>query len=119
MLTAPEIAAALERVVDGEVVVLAGDHETSVDAAGDWPGRAAGLSPREAEVLALITQDLSDQEIADRAYLDVHSVQAYVRSVYSKIGVTRRSQAEIWGIRNGFEPDTERLIDPALWARKR
>ena len=118
VLTGPEIVAALERVVNGEVVILAGDNETSVDAAGDWPGRGAGLSPREAEVLALITQGLSDQEIADRAYLSVHTVTTYVESVYPKIGVTRRSQAVIWGIRNGFEPDRERLIDPALRVRR-
>ena len=28
----------------GEVVILPGDDETSVGGAGDWPGRAAGLS---------------------------------------------------------------------------
>jgi len=118
VMTGSEIVAALERIMDGEIVILAGDNETSVDAAGDWPGRAAGLSPREAEVLALITQDLSDQEIADRASLSIHSVETYGRSVYRKIGVTRRSQAVIWAIRNGFEPETERLVDPALWARR-
>jgi len=118
VLTGPEIVAALERVVNGEVVILAGDNETSVDSAGDWPGRGEGLSPREAEVLALITQGLSDQEIADRAYLSDNSVKTYGRSVYRKIGVTRRSQAVIWGISHGFEPDTERLIDPALRVRR-
>ena len=65
VLTGPEIVAALERVMRGEIVVLTGENETSVGGAGDWPGRSAGLSPREAEVLALITQGLSNQEIAD------------------------------------------------------
>ena len=117
VLTGPEIVAALERIMNGEVVVLAGDNETSVDGAGDWPGRAAGLSPREAEILALITQGLSNQEIADRAYLSINSVKTYIRSAYRKIGVNRRTQAVLWGMRNGFEPDTERTIDPALRLR--
>ncbi|MGZ5400866.1 MAG: response regulator transcription factor, partial [Nocardioides sp.] len=117
MLTGPEIVAALERIMDGEVVVLTGDNETSVGAAGDWPGRTAGLSPREAEILALITQGLSNQEIADRAYLSINTVKTYVRSAYRKIDVTRRSQAVLWGTRNGFEPDMERVIDPALRVR--
>jgi two-component system, NarL family, response regulator LiaR len=114
VLSGPEIVSALERIMDGEIVVLAGDHETSVDGAGDWPGRSAGLSPREAEIIALITQGLSNQEIADRAYLSINSVKTYIRSAYRKIGVTKRPQAVLWGVRNGFEPDTERTIDPAL-----
>ncbi len=114
VLTGPEIVAALERIMNGEVVVLAGDNETSVDGAGDWPGRAAGLSPREAEILALITQGLSNQEIADRAYLSINSVKTYIRSAYRKIGVNRRTQAVLWGMRNGFEPDTLRTVDPAV-----
>ena len=117
VLTGPEIVAGLERIMDGEVVVLAGDHETSVDARGDWPGRAAGLSPREAEVLALITQGLSNQEIADRAYLSINTVKTYIRSAYRKVDITRRSQAVLWGTRNGFEPDAKRMIDPALLVR--
>ena len=46
VLTGPVIVDALERIVSGEIVILTGDHETSVDGAGDWPGRSAGLSPR-------------------------------------------------------------------------
>lgn len=117
VLTGPEIVAALERIMRGEIVIIAGDHETSVDAAGDWPGMAVGLSPREAEVIALITQGLSNQQIADRAYLSINSVKTYIRSAYRKIGVERRTQAALWGVANGFQPDTQRMIDPALRVR--
>ncbi len=119
VLTGPEIVAALERIMDGEIVVLAGDHESSVEGAGDWPGRPAGLSPREAEILALITQGLSNQEIADRAYLSINSVKTYIRSAYRKIGVERRTQAALWGVSHGFQIDTERTIDPRLRLRPR
>ena len=112
VLTGPAIVEALERIMSGEIVVLAGDFETSVGGAGDWPGREAGLSPREAEVLALITQGLSNQEIADRVYLSINSVKTYIRSAYRKIGVTKRTQAVIWAIDNGFRPDTLRTHRP-------
>src|SRR4051794_24985859 len=108
VLTGPEIVAALERVMDGEIVVLTGDHETSVGGEGDWPGRAAGLSSREAEVLALITHGLSNKEVADRAFISLNTVKSYIRSVYRKIGVASRTQAVLWGIENGFKPDTLR-----------
>jgi len=118
VLTGPEVVAALERVMAGEVVVLTGDHETSVGGAGDWPGRAAGLSSREAEILALITQGLSNEQIARRIFLSINSVKTYIRSAYRKIGVTGRSQAVLWGVDNGFRPDTLRSINPALLVRR-
>jgi len=119
VLTGPQVVDALERVLAGEVMVLTGDHETSVGGAGDWPGRAAGLSSREAEVIALITQGLSNKEIAARAYLSINSVKTYIRSAYRKIGVTSRPQAAVWGVENGFKPDRLRTIDPALLVRPR
>lgn len=117
VLTGPEIVAALERVMSGEIVVLVGENETSVDGAGDWPGRSVGLTPREAEVLALITQGLSNQEIADRVFLSPNTVKSYIRTTYRKIGVTSRTQAVLWGVGNGFKPDTLRTVDPALLLR--
>lgn len=117
VLTGPAIVEALERIHHGEIVVLAGDFESSADGAGDWPGREAGLSPREAEILALITQGLSNQEIADRAFLSINSVKTYIRSAYRKIGVTRRTQAVIWGLEHGFKPDSLRTVDRALLVR--
>ena len=117
VLTGPEVVAALERVVRGEVVVLTGEYETSVGGVGDWPGRSVGLSPREAEVLALITQGLTNQEIADRVFLSTNTVKTYIRSAYRKIGVQRRPQAIVWGMANGFEPDALRTVHPAVLRR--
>ncbi|WP_122817919.1 response regulator transcription factor [Nocardioides pantholopis] len=117
VLSGPQIVAALERVVRGEIVILPGDEESSVGGEGDWPGRSAGLSPREAEVLALITQGLSNQEIAARVFLSLNTVKTYIRTAYQKIGATRRSQAVLWGMQNGFQPDTLRTVDAELVLR--
>jgi DNA-binding NarL/FixJ family response regulator len=117
VLTGPQVVAALRRVVAGEVVILPGAGDSSVGGAGDWPGRSVGLTPREAEIIALITQGLTNQEIADRAFLSINSVKTYIRSGYRKINVERRSQAVRWGMENGFEPDILRTIDPALVRR--
>lgn len=69
--------------------------------------RAVGLTPRELEVLTLIAQGMTNQEIADCAFLSINSVKTYVRTAYRKIGVTRRSQAVNWGIRIGLTPVRE------------
>jgi DNA-binding NarL/FixJ family response regulator len=118
VLTGPQIAAALRRVVAGDVVILPGDMDSSVGGSGDWPGRLVGLSPREAEIIALITHGLSNEEIASRAFLSHNTVKSYIRSAYRKIGVQRRPQAVLWGVQNGFEPEILRTIDPALVLRK-
>jgi NarL family two-component system response regulator LiaR len=117
VLTGPQIVHALERVMAGETVVLTGDHETSVGGEGDWPGRSAGLSSREAEMLALISQGLTNEEVAARAFITMNTVKTYIRSTYRKINVTSRSQAVLWAVENGFKPDTLRTVDPALLLR--
>jgi NarL family two-component system response regulator LiaR len=111
-LSAVEIVAGIEAVHSGETVVPR-ESVSSVDqgASGEWPGRDAGLTAREAEVLALITQGLSNQEIALQTYLSINSVKTYIRTAYRKIGVTRRAQAVAWGMRHGFEPDRMRSVD--------
>ncbi len=71
--------------------------------------RTVGLTRRELEVLDLITQGFTNQEIADASYLSINSVKTYVRTAYRKIGVTRRSQAVAWGLRAGFSAPRPRL----------
>jgi len=112
-IEAEDLVEALEKVHGGSLVVIP-DAEPEIEpAGGDWPGRSADLTSREAEVIALIAQGLTNQEIADRAYLSINSVKTYIRSAYRKIGVERRSQAVLWATRNGFLPDVSRMIiDP-------
>lgn len=74
----------------------------------EWPGRSAGLSMREAEMVSLICQGLSNAQIAERAYLSPNSVKSYIRSAYRKMGVQTRAQAVAWGIQNGLLPEVGR-----------
>src|SRR4051794_27743621 len=68
-----------------------------------WPGRDAGLSAREAEILGFVAQGLTNAEISARAYLSINTVKTYIRTAYRKMGVTSRAQAVGWALRNGFE----------------
>jgi DNA-binding CsgD family transcriptional regulator len=91
--------------MSGEIVVLADGHDRSVDGTSDWSRQSAGLSPRQAEILTLITQGLSNEQIADCTYLTINTVKTYIRHAYRKIGVQTRTQAVLWGVANGFQPD--------------
>lgn len=107
-LPADELVAALRAVHAGERLVSPDPGDTPlVD--GDWPGRQEGLTAREAEVVALITQGLSNAEIAVRASLSINSVKTYIRSSYRKMEVTSRTNAVLWGLEHGFTPDRVRI----------
>ncbi len=67
-----------------------------------WPGQREGLSARESEVIALVTQGYTNPEIAARTFITVNSVKTYIRSAYRKMGVERRAQAVRWGIEHGM-----------------
>jgi LuxR family maltose regulon positive regulatory protein len=51
------------------------------------------LSEREIEVLQLVAKGLTNQVIATRLVLSVHTVKTHTRNIYSKLGVNNRTQA--------------------------
>lgn len=51
------------------------------------------LSRRELEVLTLIAQGNSNQQIAEQLYISVHTVKTHARRIHGKLGVERRTQA--------------------------
>jgi len=51
------------------------------------------LSEREKEVLTLIGEGLSNQEIAERLVITVHTVKKHSSNIYGKLGVNSRTQA--------------------------
>jgi LuxR family maltose regulon positive regulatory protein len=65
---------------------------------------AEPLSRRELELLPLIAEGLTNQEIADRLYLSLHTVKAHARTIYAKLGVTSRTQAVAKGRALGLLP---------------
>lgn len=108
-LGAESVVDSIERVNAGETVVDTGHRQPAP--ASDWPGRADGLTMREAEVLALITQGMSNAEIADHTHVSINSVKTYIRNAYRKIGVNNRTHAVLWGVQHGFLPDVKRVIN--------
>ena len=51
-----------------------------------------GLSPREREVAHLAAQQLTDKAIADQLFLSVRTVNAHLRSIYTKLGISSRTE---------------------------
>jgi DNA-binding NarL/FixJ family response regulator len=53
----------------------------------------AGLTAREVGVLRLVAVGLSDAEAAEKLFLSVRTVNAHLRSIYRKLGVSSRAAA--------------------------
>jgi DNA-binding NarL/FixJ family response regulator len=60
----------------------------------------ADLSPREAEVLALVVEGLLNKQIAQRLGITERTVKAHLTSAYQRIGVADRTQAALWAARH-------------------
>jgi NarL family two-component system response regulator LiaR len=107
-LPSADLVKALEDIHAGALITTPSDETALGHGSGDWPGRESGLSPREAEVLALIAHGLTNEEIAKTIYLSINSVKTYIRMAYRKIGVRSRSQAVLWALQNGFTAEPSR-----------
>lgn len=68
------------------------------------PARPDGLSPREAEVLALVADGRSNQEIAAELFLSVRTVERHLATVYRKLGLHGRS-ARAAAVRHALEDE--------------
>ena len=56
-----------------------------------------GVTPREREVMTLISQGMANREIADRLFVAEKTVKNHVNNIYSKLGVSSRAEAiSLW-----------------------
>ena len=60
------------------------------------------LSEREMEILKLIAQGFSNAEIGDRLFLTEGTVRNYTRGIFTKLGVSARTQAAVTAIKFGL-----------------
>lgn len=102
-LPGAELVAGIEAVAAGERTVLLGNSE-DLSETTRWPADRVGLTPRESEMLALIVQGRSNEEIAATCYLSINTVKSYIRDAYRKIDVMTRPQAVAWGMQHGLQP---------------
>jgi DNA-binding NarL/FixJ family response regulator len=67
------------------------------------PGsQPAGLSKRECEVLALVSEGRSNREIGEQLFISDRTVGRHLTNIYNKLGVTSRTQAARYAIERGM-----------------
>jgi len=84
----------IEPIIDDRFSALAAyvDDKLASEAYPDQP-LVEPLSPRELEVLQLIAQGLSNQEICDQLFLALSTVKGHNRNIFDKLQVPRRTEA--------------------------
>lgn len=63
---------------------------------------SGALTSRERDILVLVAQGLSNQDIADRLVISERTARSHVSSILTKLGVASRTQAALWAIREGL-----------------
>ena len=68
------------------------------------PQTVTALTDREREILALVAQGLSNQQIADALVISERTARTHVSNILSKLGLASRTQAALLAIREGIAP---------------
>jgi DNA-binding CsgD family transcriptional regulator len=91
-------------VAEGESALVLLERESVSRAEGSLTASAvaAGLSPREVEVLRLVVTGMATPEIAAALFVSPRTVQTHLTNVYGKLGVVNRAEAVAWAVRNGL-----------------
>jgi two-component system, NarL family, response regulator DevR len=98
----PEIAEAVRRVADGEMLIAApklasllGRRREVAGSDDDRARQLASLTAREYEVLQLMTQGMDNREIASQLSVSYPTVRSHVRKVLEKLGARSRLEAVV------------------------
>ena len=111
--SAEEIQQALERVASGQAALDPAVQHLLIEALTSSPASGSasssslpdGLTAREAEVLALIAEGLSNTDIAARLVVSEATVKSHINHLLPKIGARDRAQAVAYAYRHGLAAD--------------
>lgn len=90
---AAEVVAGIRSVAAGETALAPSVARALVRAAREPETQPVALSPREAEVLALVAEGLTNRDIGARLFVGEATVKTYLARVFDKLGVSDRTRA--------------------------
>jgi DNA-binding NarL/FixJ family response regulator len=114
---AEQVHQAIRAVARGEAALDPAVQHHLVDAVATGPSEPSpsdqeptlpdGLTPREAEVLGLIAEGYSNNEIAARLVVTEATVKSHINHLFTKTGVRDRAQAVTYAFKQGLVPGAD------------
>jgi DNA-binding NarL/FixJ family response regulator len=74
-------------------------------------GESTALTAREKDVLSLVAEGATNQEIAQSLHISVHTVKSHMRKILAKLHLDRRHEAASYALREGLIPPPYRTSD--------
>ena len=99
---ADEVATAIRAIAAGRVHLAPAAAATLVTAIRTPKPSRPELTPREREVVALVAQGRTNQQIATRLGVTERTARTHVSNILAKLGLTSRTQAAMWAAREGL-----------------
>ncbi len=95
---------AIRSAYDGRTILSPEATQALIQAKAGPPKLGHDLSAREREVLALVVEGLSNDEIADRLVISANTVRKHVSACMSKLGAANRAQVAAEAVRHQLVP---------------
>lgn len=97
---AAELRDSVTRVANGETALSPPVARTVLSWVANPLPEAPQLSDRERQVLELAAQGASNKTIANALFLSTRTVEAHMRSIFDKLGVSSRTEAVTYAVRH-------------------
>ena len=112
---AHEVLSAIRTIQSGGVLIepsLAGTVVTEYRRLSQSVDPAQGLTmltEREIDIIRYVAAGMSNRQIADKLAYSEKTVKNYLSNIFSKLGIRDRTQAAIYGLRQGLIPTEEMM----------
>lgn len=105
-----DLVEAVTKVQNGEVVLRGiertalGARQNGSDEKGNRRMPVEALTPREREVLDLLSEGFSNRQIAETLYVSEHTVRTHIQNLRMKLNVRSKFEAAMWAMKSGSGP---------------
>lgn len=104
--SAKEIVTAMDEVYQGKTV-FPDELRSAINELEDSRRLLEELSERELQVLRLVAEGKSNSQIAEELFITVNTVRFHLANIYQKLGVSNRTEATNFYLRQDGAPDTQ------------
>jgi DNA-binding NarL/FixJ family response regulator len=104
-----DLSSAIRQATERSVFLFARPAVPGMLRAAKYHRTAPTITPRELDVLRLVAEGLPNADVARRLWISEATVKFHLSRTYEKLGVSNRTGAVRWALREGLFSTDERL----------